>query len=263
MLKEHLDNLLTSINLRRYGQRVNWWNTFWFNFRAFPFAVARRFPVHVVGGIRLIRVGDIILPKSIRGGMVVIGEDFYKSTRKTQFINWGTITFQGPCKLRAGLHLTNSGRITIGEDVEISENSSLNIADYLVIGDKTSVGYASSFTDSDDHYSINMADRTVHNNCKGIKLGKGCWLGNNTFVKKGAVLPDYTMVASANSLVAKDYSALLKPYSIIGGVPAKLIKQGYRRILNGRSEQQMRTFFENEKDGVFKLDEETNIEDFC
>lgn len=45
-----MDNLLTSLNLRRYGKHVNWWATFWFNFRAFPFRTACIFPVYILGG---------------------------------------------------------------------------------------------------------------------------------------------------------------------------------------------------------------------
>ena len=44
----------------------------------------------------------------------------------------------------------------------------------------------------------------------------------------GVILPSYTVVAS-NSLVNKDFSSL-KPNSVIGGVPAKLIKEKYARV---------------------------------
>ena len=57
----------------------------------------------------------------------------------------------------------------------------------------------------------------------------------------GAVIPGKTIVAS-NSLVGKDMSAI-PPESIIGGVPAKLITTGRRKVESGRFNAVLHKYF--------------------
>ena len=49
-------------------------------------------------------------------------------------------------------------------------------------------------------------------------------------------MPDFTIVAS-NSLVGKDYSDIPES-SMIGGIPAKLIATGFRKVENSKIECQ-------------------------
>lgn len=63
---------------------------------------------------------------------------------------------------------------------------------------------------------------------KPISIGNFSWIGNRTTIGPGSILPDYTIVAS-NSLVNKDFS-ILNPYSTIGGIPAKFIREGWTRV---------------------------------
>lgn len=258
------DNILTSLNLRRYGSSLNYLQTLLFNFRAFPIDIAIKFPVYVRGTINIIRVGKIVLPINISRGMIVIGNDYYKSVYKSSFINWGTIEFDGKCVISSGTRINNRGKILLENGVVISENCYISISESLRIGNNTSVGYNCSITDSDDHYMVDVRNGQIFKNCKGIIIGKHNWIGSSSFLKKGAVLPDYTIVASANSLVAKDYSNMLEPYSIIGGIPARLIKKGYRRIMNTDNESLLRSYFENNKGReIFTLSDIQNLEQFC
>jgi acetyltransferase-like isoleucine patch superfamily enzyme len=63
-----------------------------------------------------------------------------------------------------------------------------------------------------------------------IVIGNNVWIGNRTTVTPGTIIPNYCIVSS-NSLCNKDYS-YIPPDSIIGGIPAKLLKTGYRRIFS-------------------------------
>ena len=64
---------------------------------------------------------------------------------------------------------------------------------------------------------------------KDIIIGEDSWIGNHVIINKGTILPKGTIV-SAMSLVNKDYSVLLNEHSIIGGVPAKLLKENKIRV---------------------------------
>lgn len=65
----------------------------------------------------------------------------------------------------------------------------------------------------------------------------------------GAIIPDKTIVAS-NSLVGKDFSDIPSE-SIVGGVSAKLISTGYRRIENTKWEDEIKKYFVTHKDAPY------------
>ena len=54
---------------------------------------------------------------------------------------------------------------------------------------------------------------------KPIIIGNDVWIGTRVIVLPGVIIGDHSIIA-AGSVVTKS----CKPYSIIGGVPAKLIK---------------------------------------
>jgi acetyltransferase-like isoleucine patch superfamily enzyme len=53
-----------------------------------------------------------------------------------------------------------------------------------------------------------------------IKLGKNVWIGSNATILSGVTIGDWAVVA-AGAVVTKD----VPPYTIVGGVPAKIIKR--------------------------------------
>ena len=54
---------------------------------------------------------------------------------------------------------------------------------------------------------------------KGIIIGKDCWIGAKVTILDGTVIGDGCIVAAG--AVVRGY---IPPYSIIGGIPAKVIK---------------------------------------
>lgn len=246
-IHEVLDKFITSVNLRRYANRWNAWNTFCFNMRAFPLHIALKFPVYVYGSVAFVRVGKIeITTDHIHRGMIHLGEDFFKSTQKMRFCNWGTICWADNVKIRAGVNLFNRGHIVMEKNSAISENTFVSISTRLFIGENTRIGYNSSIVDSDDHYVENVVTHEVSRNERAVKIGHDCWLGSRTNVKKGTVLPDYTIVASPNALLTRNYTSLFPPYSIVGGSPVKLLKTGFRGIYSSETEQYLRERYAQE-----------------
>ena len=57
-------------------------------------------------------------------------------------------------------------------------------------------------------------------NRKGIKIGRDCWIGAKATILDGADIGDGCIVAAGAVVRGK-----IPPYSIIGGVPAKFIKE--------------------------------------
>ena len=99
-------------------------------------------------------------------------------------------------------------------------------------------------------FNNNRVKRVAH----PISIGDYCWICNSTTVTGGAIIPNKTIVAS-NSLVGKDYSNLPEE-SMIGGVPAKHIATGFRRVENRRLESDIYRYFrENPNAEFFPLQE--------
>tara|TARA_Y100001933_G_scaffold251641_1_gene289595 strand:- start:1256 stop:1885 length:630 start_codon:yes stop_codon:yes gene_type:complete len=81
---------------------------------------------------------------------------------------------------------------------------------------KTPVG----FTYADKQYFTEFA--APHEGNYSITIGNDVWIGANVSLMDGVKIGDGAIVA-ANALVTKD----VEPYSIVGGVPAKIIKKRF------------------------------------
>ena len=90
-----------------------------------------------------------------------------------------------------------NARIVIGKGTYIANNSGLITA----------------------NHDIN--NLSTHEEAKDIILGEKCWLGLNSVVLPGVVLGDHTIVA-AGAVVTKSFP---EGHCVIGGVPAKIIKE--------------------------------------
>lgn len=113
-----------------------------------------------------------------------------------------------------------SGFIRIGNNVGIGPFAALGGAGGLEIGDDCIVGpYLSChpenhvFSDNEELIRYQGVTR------KGIKIGKNCWIGAKVTVLDGVTIGDNCVIA-AGAVVTKDMPA----NSVIGGVPAKVIK---------------------------------------
>jgi len=92
-----------------------------------------------------------------------------------------------------------------------------------------------------------------------IIIGDNCWICNTSSISAGAIIPDNTIVTS-NSLVNKDFSAIEKN-SIIGGIPAKLIKTGSILINNKKIVSRLNTYFSTETDEPYTLPDSISIDE--
>lgn len=112
--------------------------------------------------------------------------------------------------------------ILIGENVCIGNRFSALSAAPIEIGDDclfaSDVMLTSENHGMDPELSKSYSDTILI--AKPIKIGKGCWIGEKACILPGVVLGERTIVA-AGAVVNKSFP----PYSLVGGVPAKLIKR--------------------------------------
>lgn len=156
--------------------------------------------------------------------------------------------------------------IKLSENIEIAENVSLN---NIFIGKNTKISKNCTFFGSENNIleigeNSYFAMGTILNGIKGLKIGKNnsfgpnvtiltdsgpnrseklqkifplkegkvyigddCWIGMNSMIMPGVELGECCVVA-AGSFVNQSFPA----YSLIGGVPAKLIKDISKEIFS-------------------------------
>ena len=106
--------------------------------------------------------------------------------------------------------------ITIGKNVFINSGCHFQDQGGIEIGDGCLIGHNVVLaTINHDLYPEN--NRINH--YAPIKLGKSVWVGSNATILSGVTVGDWAVVA-AGAVVTRD----VPPFTIVGGVPAKVIR---------------------------------------
>lgn len=216
---------------------VNWFATWYFNLKMFPFSTAIKFPVFFYGRIRFSNLeGEFIIDAPIKKGMIGFGQSF----------EFPTIS-KGTAELFLQGTMVCKGNVQIGKDVciKVKKNAYLEM-DYMaclgsdcrvlctnkvVLGSNARVGYQTQFIDTTIHQLIDLKTSEKLPMTAPIFINKNNWIGNRTTVMKGTKTPENCITAS-NSLLNKDYTSFGQDV-IIGGIPAKLLKENIRRDWEG------------------------------
>lgn len=97
----------------------------------------------------------------------------------------------------------------------MNTNSTLNCFCHIEIGEDVGIGDNVTITDS-DHHSIDGNDPTAP-----VIIGNHVWICSNAMICKGVTIGDGAVIA-AGAVVVRD----VPPHSLVGGVPARVLKEG-------------------------------------
>lgn len=113
--------------------------------------------------------------------------------------------------------------LIIGNNVGIAQNCFIQVRGLVEIGDNVILGpnvsiFSENHVFSNPELPVSVQGETR----KGVTIENGVWIGTRAVVLDGVTVGKNSIVA-AGSVVNKD----VPPYSIVGGIPAKIIK--YRK----------------------------------
>lgn len=123
---------------------------------------------------------------------------------------------------------TDTIKLFIGDHVSLGENVHLAVTNKIIIGDNVLMGSRILITDHNHgkYNGIGLSDPDSSPQSRElisdgpVIIEKNVWIGDGV-----VILPNITIgkssIVGANSVVNKS----VPPYSIVGGIPAKIIKQ--------------------------------------
>ena len=167
--------------------------------------------------VRLYNVARISFGKHLK-----IGDYVQLSALGTEGIQLGdNVSIGSFSRLIVSTSMHHIGKgIKLGNNVGLGEFAYLGGAGGLSIGDHTIIGqYLSCHPENHVTTEIDELIRLQGVTRIGIEIGKNCWIGAKVTILDGVKIGDGCIVA-AGAVVTKSF----EPNSVIGGVPAKLIK---------------------------------------
>lgn len=156
------------------------------------------------------------------GKFLKLGDQVYLSALGTKGIDLGhNVGIGSFSRVVVSTSLNNIGsHIKIGNNVGIGEFAYLGGAGGLEIGNGCIIGqYFSCHPENHNYQSISEEIRLQGVSRKGIIIGDNCWIGSKVTILDGTNIGSGSIIA-AGAVVNKSFPE----NSIIGGVPAKLIK---------------------------------------
>lgn len=138
------------------------------------------------------------------------------------------VRIRGECKiilgdrvmLRRGVFIGGDGCLIVGSNTAINEQVNIAVTESVTIGSNCMLASRVYILDVDHAYTrrdIPIAKQGYKK--EAVVIGDDVWIGAQAVILRGVNIGTGAIVA-ANSVVTHD----VEPYTIVGGVPAKIIK---------------------------------------
>ena len=224
----------------KFYYTVNWTKTLYFNFKKFPFSVAKKLPVFFYGKVKFTNIkGEIEIIGTIKRGMIGFGQPYEMNTIHkgiAEIIIAGKIIFKGHIQFGKDyfIFIGENGTCEIGHMSSMGSNAKLICVEKVVIGKFARIGAESQIMDSNFHQMIDSKTGEKFKMTNPIYLGNYNYFGNRVSIMQKTITPDYCSIAS-NSLCNADYTEYGNNI-LIGGLPSKLLKSNITRDWKGEQE---------------------------
>ncbi len=122
-----------------------------------------------------------------------------------------------------GGHTFDKARLEIGDRTFLGHLTAIILAEEVIIEEGVLIATSVTITDNDQHPSDLEARiqrlRVPPDEVKPVRICRNAWIGRGSYVLKGVTVGEGAVVG-AGSVVTRD----VPPFSIVAGVPAKIIK---------------------------------------
>lgn len=247
--------------VKRFCDRLNfnYLKTISINFRLLPLSQALRLPIVIYSPCELlVRRSRLKFEADtpIKFGMIALGrnDDMMVSSKYPLLLMIldSTIITSGNFRMSPGCTLRmDHGKLKLGKYVHIGGGTKLICNSEISIGDYSGLAFNCVCCDTDFHFI--SVDGKVKNCVAPIIIGDRVWIGNNSTVAKGAVLPSSAIFGS-RSLANKDYSSFGRE-ALLAGAPAKYIRNNCHRVQNLIIESSLKKYFADNK-GPYLMSQE-------
>ncbi len=123
--------------------------------------------------------------------------------------------------IQKGVYFGKGDKISIGDFSGIGENSNLGQTDKITIGNNVMIGpQLMILTQNHNFENRNQLIRLQGGSSKPVKIENNVWIGARVTILCGVTVGEGSVIA-AGAVVTKD----IPPYTVAGGVPAKIIKE--------------------------------------
>lgn len=220
---------------------INWTKTLYFNFKKFPFSLAKKLPIYFYGSVKLKNIsGEIILNAPIKSGMIGFGQPYEIISRSkgiAEFNLEGKMIFNGHVQFGKDylVHVGPNAILAMGNMSSLGHSGKIICFDKITLGDFARIGYESQLSDTTVHQMIDTVSGEKYPFTAPIKLGNYNYISNRVTILSNTNTPDFCTIAS-NSLCTKDYTSFGQNV-LIGGIPAKLLKSNIARDWQGEMSQ--------------------------
>lgn len=210
------------------------YNTLYFNFKAFPFKEAVRFPI-ICGAT--ICFGKIEKSKiHFRNGIafkrmtVGMSEGSFRSGHKQRtYIHIGknaNLIIADKLDIPCGSVLNVNGRVEFGKGFMPNCFLTISCENHISIGNYCNIGWNVTIIDGDGHPLCCLQSPYKQiNPSRPIMIGNNCWIAAHVTIMKGVSLSDHTTIPYG-SIITKSCET---PNVIYGGNPNTIIKGNIAR----------------------------------
>ncbi|WP_445721869.1 acyltransferase [Flavobacterium sp.] len=213
--------------------KINWVKTIYFNFKKFPFKIAKKLPVVFYGKVKFQNIsGEIIINAPIEKGMISFGKPYEMTTVSSgisEIMLSGKIIFNGYVQFGKDyfVFVSKKACLKMGDMSSVASNGKIICTKEIIFGDYARLGSECQVIDTNFHEMINTVTKEKYPVNLPIKIGNYNFISNRVTILSKTITPDYCTISS-NSLCNKDYS-IYGENVLIGGIPSKFLRENISR----------------------------------
>ncbi|WP_426091564.1 acyltransferase [Flavobacterium sp. DSR3-2] len=237
ILKHNYRKAKSSYQKLKIYYSINWTKTLYFNFKKFPFNVAKQLPVFFYGKVKFTSIaGKIEIEGAIKKGMIGFGQPYEMNTlhKGIAEINvLGTLVFKGHVQFGKDyfIYIGENGYCEFGHMASLASNAKLICIERIVLGNYARFGAESQIMDTNFHQMMDTQTGEKFKMTMPVLIGNYNYASSRVTVLQGTNTTNFCTIAS-NSLCNADYTSFGSNI-LIGGIPAKLISTHISRDWEG------------------------------